>query len=519
MRARLGRNVAANMLNAGASIGASLISLPFILHHVGTAGYGVWTIALTFVLYLTGAEAGFGPATQRWVAVSLGRGSKDTIRHLLWTSVVLYTAAGLVLMAALVLAAPGFVSLFDFPQHFTDDATRMFRLVGVVMLVTLIAAALGNVLLGLERTVASALSAGGGSIAYLVMVVVLVPGDDPLLGLAIAALAQQGVTAAGRLIALRDVIGGGRPGLLRGREWRELLLFSAKLQLVVAAWLVNTQSDKIVVGLVATSATVGQLGIGSQFADAGRMFASAGLIPVMASLAVLAGRGAHDALAAHFAWAGRLWIEGIVGGTVIGAAVLYPLTAAWLGAGHGEAALLGAFLVLATGVSLVSGVAVGHMRAIGQPGLEARYGLVVIVVNLAATIPLAIVAGARGVVAGTFVAYTIGTAWFFRRFRERAPEMSLPSRADLARAVGLALVAGAFAAAVGVAAVELLPAGVALVPVAAALGLAYAGYLSALTGTSLRPSALAQMLRAIATAPPAEPSAPPAEPSAPRTPA
>ena len=40
MRARLGRNVAANMVNAAATIGASLISLPFILHHIGTAGYG-----------------------------------------------------------------------------------------------------------------------------------------------------------------------------------------------------------------------------------------------------------------------------------------------------------------------------------------------------------------------------------------------------------------------------------------------------------------------------------------------
>jgi O-antigen/teichoic acid export membrane protein len=493
------------MVNAGASLAASLISLPFILHHVGTAGYGVWTIALTFILYLAGAEAGFGPAAQRWVALSVGRGAAETVRHLLWTSLALYSVVGTLAMTALVAGAPAVVDLFDFPKVITGDATTMFRLVGVVLLVTLIAAALGNILLGLERTGASAVSAAVGSIAYLVAVVALVPGDHPLPALAIAVLIQQLVTVAGRLVALRDVFLGGRPGFLRGRERRELLVFSAKLQLVVLAWLLNTQSDKIIVGLVASSVTVGQLGIGSQFADAGRMVATAALVPVMASLAVLAGGGVRDLLTEHFGWVSRLWTQAILGGTLIGVAALYPLIAAWLGPGHGEAALLGGFLVLATGVSLTSGAAVGYMRAIGQPGLEARYGFVVIAANIAATVPLALVAGARGVVAGTLIAYALGTAWFFAGFRRRAPEADLPSAADLARAGALAVAGAVITAAATTAAVELLPRGPALITVAGVVVVAYGGYLAALTGTAFKPAALVQMLRAITSAPPPGP--------------
>ena len=90
MRAEIGRNVLANLVNVAATIGASLVTLPYILDHIGTAGYGVWTIALTFILYLTGAEAGFGPAAQRWTAVSHGGGETTGIRRILWSSLVLF---------------------------------------------------------------------------------------------------------------------------------------------------------------------------------------------------------------------------------------------------------------------------------------------------------------------------------------------------------------------------------------------------------------------------------------------
>ena len=106
---------------------------------------------------------------------------------------------------------------------------------------------------------------------------------------------------------------------------------------------------------------------------------------------------------------------------MIGAASLPPLIEAWLGRGYGEAALLGAFLVLGSAAGLSTGTGVAYMRAIGQPGLEARMGPLIVAVNLALTIPLAFAAGARGVVIGTLGAYVIGASWFFSRLHRHVP--------------------------------------------------------------------------------------------------
>src|SRR5947208_14669511 len=103
MRVALSRNVLANIINALTGIGIALISTPIVIDRVGTAGYGVWTIALGFILYLAIAEAGFGPAAQRFIAVSRGRSDLDSAARIMWTTLALYVLAGVVVAAALFL--------------------------------------------------------------------------------------------------------------------------------------------------------------------------------------------------------------------------------------------------------------------------------------------------------------------------------------------------------------------------------------------------------------------------------
>jgi O-antigen/teichoic acid export membrane protein len=496
MRPALSRNVAASVLNAAAVVSISLVTVPLILDAVGTAGYGVWTLGLALILYASILETGLGPAVQRFTAFARGAGDAAALTRLGWTTLALYLAGGLLGGALLALLAPVLVDLFDLPARLDGDAETMFRLLGAALALALLAAGMGNLLQGLERFGTLALSAAAGALAFLAGVIVLAEPEG-LPGLAIAMCIGQGVTLLVRAGALRSATFSGRPALLPRAEVRRVVGFSARLQLSVLSELVNWQSDKLVVGLVAPAATVGQLGIGAQFADGGRLLSGAALSPIQSSFALAAGAGDEEGLRHRFAELHRLWVLGVLGAGAIGAASLPPLIEAWLGDGYGEAALLGAFLVLGSAAGLSTGTGVAYMRAIGKPGLEARMGPLIVAVNLAVTIPLAFAAGARGVVIGTLGAYVIGATWFFSRLHRHVPASPVRNAADAATALAAALVAAAASSGFGLAAVALLPGRTALPPVALGVACALLAYAAVLLRVVPTP---ARLRRAIAVA-------------------
>lgn len=488
MRSALGRNVVANMLSAIAGLSASIIAVPVILNHIGTDGYGVWVLGLTLILYLSIADAGFGPAIQRWTAVARGGGDAAPTR-LLWTSVAIYMAIGVPAAAIFAALSPTLAALFADPGPLRDAATDMFRLVSIALLLVLLTSAVGMVLTGLERFPAITVSSVLGAGAQLTAILLLLAAGRGLQGLAEALIIQQVVVLLVRLAALRDVLRATRPRIMGRAELRRLIGFAGSLQINALAGLINSQSDKIVVGLVATAAVVGELGIASQLVDAGRLLVIAALTPVVSALAVTVGMGDDDRLRRQFAWIHRTWLYVIGGGTVIAMGALYPLVDGWIG-GHREAIVLGLVLTLGNGVSLCTGTAIAYLRAVGRPQLEARLGPVIVGLNVVFTIPLAIAFGARGVVSATLAAYVLGTLWFMRRFRAITPDLDHVAPREVVRPALVALAAAAGALAFGIAANSVLPTGVAFVPVAAGAGVAFALYMSAVTGRSLRPSAM-----------------------------
>ena len=498
--AGLSRNVVANMLSAVAGLSASIIAVPVILRHIGTDGYGVWVLGLTVILYLSIADAGFGPAIQRWTAIASGEGDRTAATRLLWTSVAIYAAIAIPAALAFVALSPTLAALFTDPGAMRDDATEMFRLVSLALLLVLLTNAVGNVLQGLERFQAITVSAVLGAAVQLTAILLLLSAGRGLQGLAEALVIQQVVVLATRLVALRDVLGASRPRILQRAELRAVIGFAGRLQVNALAGLINSQSDKIVVGLVASATIVGELGIASQLVDAGRLLVIAALAPVVSALAFTVGSGDPEQLRRQFAWMHRTWLYVIGGGTLIAMGALYPIVEGWIG-GHGEAIVLGLVLTLANGVSLATGTAIAYLRAIGQPALEARLGPVIVVCNLVFTIPLALAFGARGVVCGTLAAYVLGTLWFMRRFRALTPDLDHVAVRELVRPALLAGAAGAAALLGGAGAAAILPTGIALVAVGVITGGAFALYLSLVTGRSLRPSAVRTLLSQMRSSP------------------
>jgi hypothetical protein len=170
----------------------------------------------------------------------------------------------------------------------------------------------------------------------------------------------------------------------------------------------------------------------------------------------------------------------------IGALSAVPLVEAWLGTGFREAGAFAAVLVVAYGASVVLGVRMALLRALGRPGLESRTGLLLMALNLGFTVPLALLFAAPGVVAGTLLAYLAGSGWCLARFGRVAPDFEGAPLASLAAPLLWGLVFGGLAAAWGLGAVALVPAGWALVPVVGGMAAGAAGFLRLAMGTGPR---------------------------------
>jgi len=482
----------ANALSAFSTLGVAAVMTPLVLDRLGTAAFGVWTVIGSAVLMLVVAESGFGPAVQRYVAVAHAHGGLREPAALMWTTLSAYAVAGALLCAVILPLAPEIVGVFDFPSALRGDAIDLLSIVGAVLPAALVAIGLGNVLFGLERFVVLSASSMLGALVLLGATIVALSSGAGLPALGIALLAQQAVLLVLRAAALRDVFLSGRPRFAPWSQVRAIAVFSAKLQVAALTVVINGQSDRVVAALVAPVATVGRLGVASQVAEAGRFVAGALLQPIVSRLSSLFALGDRQRVDREYQRLSRMWITAMVGATAVGLGVLHPLILSWLGPGFGEAVLFGEVLVVAYGFNVLTGIGSAYLRATAAVGIEARAGLITVGLNLVFTIPLALAAGALGVVLGTLAANVLGTAWFFWRLSRIVP-LEVPSVTRALRHAALAVAAGAVTLALGSLAASTLPRFVAMVPVGLVAAASLAGYL--LLALDLRPGEIVRWYR------------------------
>ncbi len=247
-RPSLSGSIVVNGANVVVVVGAALLAVPLLIDRIGLAAYGVWVLAQTVVIYVTTAELGFGPALARFVSIHVEH--PDRPRQVLIAALGLYAAAGLVVAALCHLLAGPLVDLFSVPASLHADAVATVGIVGWVTFAALLASALGHVLTGLERFRAFSVTNALGSVAWLLALLVLLDRHARLQTVAYAALLQWSLVSLLRLVSVQRLALGRGPRLPGRALLRDLVRFSARLQLGVLSTLVNTQTDRVVIGAV-----------------------------------------------------------------------------------------------------------------------------------------------------------------------------------------------------------------------------------------------------------------------------
>ncbi|GMQ82961.1 MAG: flippase [Rhodothermia bacterium] len=126
---RLARNVFWNLLGTGAPLLVALFAIPMLIEELGTARFGVLTLAWMVVGYFSLFDLGLGRALTKLVAEKLGKGQDDDIPALIWTAMLLMTVLGV--LGAVIAAAlsPWIVgAVLKIPSELQSETLTAFYL-------------------------------------------------------------------------------------------------------------------------------------------------------------------------------------------------------------------------------------------------------------------------------------------------------------------------------------------------------------------------------------------------------
>jgi O-antigen/teichoic acid export membrane protein len=374
----IGRAGVLNLVGAAMPAVLGVALLPTITGRLGLELFGLLSLALITLEYASMFALGLGPATTRYVAEDVERGNGTALRIVRWSvlaQIVLGTVAGLLLAAV----APLLVSAaFNLTGDVAREAIVVFRLVGVLIPVTLAFAGLLGALEGARRFgYSNALRIPVASATFGVPAALLVwwgvtSVAEIVVGLIVVRLAGVVVAAAVVRAVLPPAVGRVDAGAMR-----RLLTFGAWVTVSNVANPVLTYGERYMLGM-----RIGLPAAGVYSAPFDALFRLL-IVPgsltraLFPSLAAAGARDDMEALRRLFRRA-VVWVAVMMSPLLLVAGAFAPaILEVWLGpefsAGAGTA-----MRVLSLGVLLnsLAQVPVTLLVATGRPQVPARLHLI-----------------------------------------------------------------------------------------------------------------------------------------------
>lgn len=149
---RLARNVLWNLLGTGTPLLVALIAIPLLIEGLGTARFGVLTLAWMVVGYFSLFDLGIGRALTKVVAERLGAGKDEEIPGIVWTAMSLMAALGVLGAIVIVSLSPWLVhSALRIPGELQSETLTAFYLLAVSIPIVISTTGLRGVLEAHQR--------------------------------------------------------------------------------------------------------------------------------------------------------------------------------------------------------------------------------------------------------------------------------------------------------------------------------------------------------------------------------
>jgi O-antigen/teichoic acid export membrane protein len=227
-----------------------LVLVPFLLHELGKAGYGLVALTATIVSLTMLVDMGMRAAAAKHLADQAALGNQGRYNEIASTAFCAFCGAGLVAAAGCAVFAGAIIACFKIPPSLTADAIFLVRWYapGAILLqfIELVYAAILTShnrfdLLNLVR-------AGSATVQAVLLFLFLGVMDTGLYGWATAWLASRSAAVLTMMVCAERVAPAARIrfGLARWRVLRGVLSLAAGVFILRACDLISLQTDPLV---------------------------------------------------------------------------------------------------------------------------------------------------------------------------------------------------------------------------------------------------------------------------------
>jgi O-antigen/teichoic acid export membrane protein len=421
-----GRSVRGTLLkSSGWNLAAQLTPLainvvltPYLIHGLGIEQYGLYALAATITIFLGSFDGGIGSTAPRFFAVYAGRDDRSSATRLLCSLGMVIVVCGGAISVGDWFVSPLLAEAFRMPTRYRPESVFLLRTFGILLTVSLLHSLFVALLQARQRF---ALTSKATMVSYLGWaggLYMTVQSHYGLRGIALSLVAEQIFATAIIVPSAIKYLRLSAVGFAPRAELKKFGGFAARVQTTGIAALVNMEFDALVIGAVLPVGNVGLYNAGANVSTQTRYTVTSLLAPLANHLATVYGSDGEEAARREAVRLQHIWVIGVSGFCAVALGAVYFAVLAWLGPGFEISGLVCVILLFGHTVNLMGGVMTSYAGAIGQPGVETRYGTVLMIVNFALTVPLVFV-GVLGVVGATAVGSIAGSSYLIRIVHKR----------------------------------------------------------------------------------------------------
>jgi O-antigen/teichoic acid export membrane protein len=392
------------------NIAIGVFLMPFTIHHLGTAQYGLWMLVSSLTAYLQLLDLGYGNGLVRQVTQADARGDEEEMNTILSTFLVVYSIIGAIALAAVAVLAT--LVLPQFPNLSSADvstAQTVLIVLGIRVAIAFPMSVFGAVTTARQRFtltgwIAIVIALLQGAASYLVLRAGY--GVVPLVTVSTLISVASYVAY---IAAARAAFPGMRlsPRQFSTTQVREVTAFSLYLFLISIAIHVGTNIDNLIIGAYLGTTAIAVYTVAVRLAEYQRQLCgqfSGFLFPLVVRFD--ASRDT-DALHATLLDGSRIALGLVVGVTLCLLAFGSQIVSLWMGPGFGESIAPLYVLVLAGVVMVGQGPAGTILLAAGRHRLVAAASVMDILLNTGLSLALVSRYGLAGVAFGTALPYAV----------------------------------------------------------------------------------------------------------------